>query len=230
MVGELKKVRAFVAIVLAIGVCTHGAEAAVSLATDPNAIAAYQGRTTFADSLVLPPFFASFINADVEFAVYDVGQFGLSFAGGDPSGGTEYVYAYQIFNMSTLTSPVTDFSVGLADNLDADDDTEPFVLPAGNVGYLDYVTGTVAPSDAFLSPALPVTPTQAHWSFFGPTIGAGQVSEILLFTSLVGPELDTATVAGDWAATMPLPSPTPEPATLALLTIGAGYMLRRRKR
>ena len=223
MLGGLRKAGLVASVAMAILICAPVRADPISLATDGNAMSSFQGKTTFTVD-----FFGFRVNADVEFAVYAPGQFNLSFAGRDPSGGTERVYAYQIFNLTTLTSDITDFTLGLLDVLDVDKDIEPFTVD--NVGFFDYSTGTVAPSSSYLSPTLGSNPTQARWEFFATTIAPGQVSEILLFTCPAPPEEDSATVAADWSASEPLPSPTPEPATLALLSLGAGFMLRRRKR
>ena len=171
------------------------------------------------------------IAVDVDYCVYAPGQFELSFPGQDPTGGTEYVYAYQIFNdldPHPVTMPgfnpdyVGRFSVGL----DADEG-------AGNGGY---VAGTgAAPSDV---DTIGAASTQAGWDFTDAQMHYPSVSAVLFFTSPNLPELDTATASGAYPTnpqTLPsemLPSPSniPEPATLALLGTGITLEAGRRRR
>ena len=71
----------------------------------------------------------------------------------------------------------------------------------------------------------------AGWDFNSPTLNYGSTSDVLLFTSPFPPEEDTATVSGGaHIKTENLPSPTPEPATFALLAVGAAVALARRRR
>ena len=69
---------------------------------------------------------------NVDYCVYAPGQFSLSFpAWDDPTDGTQYVYAYQIFNDVDRSypskAPVVRFSVGL---------NGPFEEEANNIGYI----------------------------------------------------------------------------------------------
>ena len=72
------------------------------LATDGNAIGAFQGSVNMANSFQPIPGYPLFynVNADVDFAVYapNLGSsnFDLTFGpGADPSGGADFVYAYR---------------------------------------------------------------------------------------------------------------------------------------
>src|SRR5262245_23020689 len=69
-----------------------GSAAAGPLVGDPAAMLGWSGNKNFNNP--------GKIQADVNYAVYAPGQFSLSAALGnpfDPSGGTDYVYAYEIF-------------------------------------------------------------------------------------------------------------------------------------
>ena len=73
--------------------------------------------------------------------------------------------------------------------------------------------------------------TQVGWRWewetelsFPYSVSPASVSAVLLFTSPYGPELDTATVAGAWPAGAQLPSPIPEPGTLAVILAGAAFL------
>ena len=90
------------------------------LATDGNAIGAFQGSVNMANSFQPIPGYPLFynVNADVDFAVYapNLGNsnFDQTFGpGADPSGGADFVYAYQVFNLASMSSSITSFSVGL---------------------------------------------------------------------------------------------------------------------
>ncbi len=199
------------------------------LQSDSNAIVAFRGITNMSASFM--GMFSA--NADVEFAVYapNVGasNFDATFGGGaDPTNGAEFVYAYQVFNLTALASPVTSLTVGL------DGDEYNVFSPPVNVGFVAG-TGTIAPSaSAFVTPGLPTAPTSVRWDFLSPTIPITTSSEVLFFTSSDGPEWDNGTIGADWSATSTAPSPmpttaVPEPVTVSLLALGGLACLRRRR-
>ena len=177
------------------------------LATDTNAMPAWQGTQTYLCSGGNMGF-APFLHADVDYAVYAPGDFGL---GDDPSGGEDYVYAYQIFH------------TGLEGNNpifgDGDDSVKQFTVgldgdeAADNIGYL---VGTGLAPDSHL-----FNTTSAVWNYDANVIPPGDPaphSAILLFTSPNSPEWDTGVVLGVGAlGEEALPSPIPEPGTLCLL-------------
>lgn len=176
---------------------------------------------------------AQSLKANVEFAVFAPGQFALAGLGADPSGGTDFVYAYQIYNDQGGTKQLLNFTVGFAGGNE---------LPA-NITWNQF-TGGIDPEgganpDAQFIPA--GTPkTSAKWDFSASsplfTSGAGKFSDILIYTSPYKPEWDNGTLQGTSAFgnQQQLPSPSnvvPEPASLVLGAIGmAAVMLFRRAR
>ena len=204
------------AIVLAVS----GTALAGTLASDGNATA--QGTEVFSATVPGFPELGS-LEAVVEYAVYSPGDFDTSFPGGDPSGGSDYVYAYQMFN--TGPNELDQLTVGL----DAGDD-------ATFIGVIDDTVGDVGvnpnPSGVTFQGTVPNF-TSAKWTYNpDPGVPNGGKSRILFFTSPNSPELDSATVlAGSIADTQQLPSPVPEPTTLALAMLGLiGCAMRYRRR
>ncbi len=184
------------------------------LADDANALAAWRGNV-----LTSHTYGGVTLDVDLQYAVYDIGQY----PGVDPSGGTELVYAYQIFNEAASTVGVTVLSVGLgADH------------GAGNVGFdasvgAPGIAGGVAPDISTIGSS------SALWAFGwlnGSEIDPGKHSAVLLFTSPNGPQLNSATLT-DGGLPLPggeVPSPTPEPTSLVLLAAGMIGLLRKRRR
>ena len=195
-----------------------GAASAGLLLDDPRGLIGWKGTVRFE---ALPNLFV-----DVEYNVYAPGpDFETSFgAGKDPSNGAQYVYAYQILNNvnpnpDPVKDYVTSFSVGLSDG-----DEQPASI--GSVA----VTGGTNPTLKYFSPEPPLVPSTATWKFI-PSMKYPAFSNILIYTSPYGPELDNATVGGYSFDTHSVPSPTPEPATLALVAagLGAARSFRRRR-
>jgi hypothetical protein len=199
------------------------------LPTDPAALAAWQGTTSFSFT---NPVTLRVLETDVEFAVYAPGQFSSSAALGLPvlplGAVNHYVYAYQVYNnLNGLGDvDVTQFSVGFQDLIDGSDDLE---MPA-NASFLPgFGTNPGPPS---LGP--PALPTSVVWTWNPPLDDATmQFSTILYYTSPFAPELDTATVNGTVAATTrPMPSPLPEPSSVVLALFGFAALIfgyRRRR-
>ena len=192
-----------------------GSALATPIASDLNAIPAWQGTQRFQ---AYDAGLGATIDVDVEYAVYQAGDYEDS--GTDPSGGTEYVYAYQIFNDLAGDVLVSSFSVGLDSAADPDD----IGSDAGSG-----TAGGTAPSASAFSGS---PPTSAVWYFFNDTIDPpGEYSEVLIFTSPNGPQWAPATVMDSGLSDIQnLPSPIPEPATLALMGLGGAFALIRRWR
>ncbi len=210
-------------------VAAQGAMA--GLATDINTFVdgnsyVWSGSQEYKNTPVFPQ-----LHVDVEYAVYGRAGFDLSFPTNTlpAATGTQYVYAYQIFNdlnphaggavWAGSEDYVQVFTTGLNDG-----DEE-----AANPGY---VAGTgVAPISS-----IPTT-ASAKWTFLdmaGKTrVHYGDVSAVLYYTSPHPPEWDNATVQGYNASTildsLPSPGQIPEPTTLLLLTLGAVAACRRKR-
>ena len=206
----------FVGLMAIAGFACVGVAQAGPLPLDGNAIAGYHGTSA--------PFFSSqfgtSISASVEYAVYAPGQFNTSFgAGADPSAGTQFVYAYQLFNTgdSATSLALTAITVGLNTG-----------NQGANIGSLPIVNGNYGqlPNSASFSgsPA-----TSARW-FYNPTsLPLGAASQVLLFTSPHGPTFKTSSVqGGGLGASQPLPTPVPEPGTIALAILGCAGLLAAR--
>ena len=191
--------------------------AAGPLNGDGNAIAGFSGSQHFSGGF---PGFG--FEADVDYAVFEPGDFELSYPGEDPSAGSEYVYAYQIFNQGP--NSIALLSVGMSGG-------------AGEATFLAEFGAGQPPRDMhFAEPAPPYT--SALFDFLIPApatpVAAGGNSTILLMTSEHAPHFDNSTVRDTFslAGSGPLPSPAsiPEPGTIYLLAIGAVLLLVRATR
>ena len=162
------------------------------------------------------------VGATVEYAVFTPGTYTHT----DPSGGQEYVYAYRITAdpvISTTYGPDT-FSVGLAYDHTAhrnvsgahnatDDSTfGSFTAASVNVGPTSFVASFLSTPDNQLDP--------------------GTASDVVLFTSPHNYTFFPATISdGGLGQTLALPSPAPEPASLALIMgLAVPALMRRRQR
>jgi len=207
---SLNPLRTLLALVI---VAASASAFAGPLPTDPNALPGWQGTTSFLGSA------AGFnLKVDVQYAVYAPGAFGSSAALGfpaaaDPSGGTEYVYVYEAFNLPTSTALFQGLSVNLV----------PGAVPPGSTKIGNTATtpegGIIPNSSAFIG----ATPNNAKWGFTTNTVPAGSHSDILLFTSVHGPQFRISSIQGGHTtiASAQLPSPVPEPSSIALSIVGA---------
>ena len=225
-------------IAFVVSVLTVSVGHAAILDTDTNAMPGWYGSTLLSG---IDPFIGYYkVAADVDYAVYAPGQFDLTFgAGSDPSGGTEYVYAYQMHNRdASESSTIKSLSVGLdGDSGRPGHLAEPLNgSPLGYVSFLDDVLfgdfGLDPDDSRAVPPSGPPSPTSMRWDFEQnnlPTLLPGMSSDILLFTSPAEPEWDSGTLDAAWAGSGSLPSPSPEPATMGLLALGGLAILKRRK-
>jgi len=202
-----------VTLLVTLGLATGAAQAGV-LASDPNAMPAWRGTVTNSyvyDGIVL--------DIELDYAAFDVGNY----PGTDPSGGAEYVYAYQVASLATSNVGLRVLSVGLEVNTGANSIGED--TSAGAPGAAGDVANDLASIGA----------TSAKWGYgltTGPELLTGQISNLLLFTSPNPPRLNNVAVTdgGLPVNVGEVASPTPEPATLALLGIGAMGLLRKHRR
>jgi len=187
------------------------------LPSDPNALGGFsQGTTAFIGTNG-----PLTIKSNVEFAVYAPGKFDLSFgAGADPSGGSQYVYAYEVFNTGVggLDRAISLFTVAL----------QPTAL-AQNIEFLPHAFGFFGQDPVSSSFGGGPPPTSARWDYSTATVPIGGNTQILLFTSPKGPTLQSAGVQGGGVpSSNVLPSPIPEPASWTLLVIGSVALAYRR--
>ncbi len=182
------------------------AQAGLLSANSGGAMPGFTGTQLFDDN-----FFGFTVSANVDFAVFAPGTFGVAFPGLDPSAGAHYVYAYQIQNLDTDISKMT---VGV----DGDE-------TLGTVGFISSLGLTDPTTSSYVGSG----PTSAAWDFTVPNpLTIGNSSAVLFFTSAEAPELDLSTVAAAWSNTHDLPSPVPEPASLALMGLGLGLAIVRK--
>jgi hypothetical protein len=218
---QLMKIASRSACVVAV-IClalTSVPAAAGPLPLDPNAMGGVNQGTS-----VFP--LATFggvlsLSAKVDFAVFAPGKFNLSYPGQDPSGGTQFVYAYEVFNTSPNPgpTPISVFSVGILPVSGG-----PPAAAAAHIEHLPLVVGTPPDNSSFSS-------TSAVWDYSTVNLAVGANSDILLFTSPHPPTMQAASVGGNGLGTgNNLPSPIPEPSTMILLAIGGAALLMFRRR
>lgn len=236
MSGSLKNYRAVVFGVLAIALLSLPTDATGGLISgDSNALNGWHGtlQWTGTSNPEYPPL--KYLYANIDYAVYAPGEFVKTFTGWtDPSGGTQYVYAYQLFN-DAHTPPSDDaaiktFTVGIHSGEQ---------IAGVYYGTIDD-TGT----------ATDKTPTSWVWSgtptaasivgtFSSPStrITVGSRSVFLYFTSAYGPTWDHTNMIGypyactDQSNQFYLPAPVPEPGMLSILAVaGVAYVLSHRWR
>ena len=176
------------------------------LFNDPNALAHWSGERNLTAS---DGTFS--INATVDFAVYAPGKFNATFGSADLSGGAEYVYAYQVFNVTDAASEeISKLSVGL--------------VPLSGAHNIGIVTSPPVLSGGVVPDIYRLSGGSARWNFDDPTIAYGDHSPVLFFTSPDAPRWLSSSVQDGLPAWALLPSPmaAPEPTTLALLLLGGG--------
>jgi hypothetical protein len=171
--------------------------AKASLCGDPNAMTGFTGTTSFDITVSNIS-----LNADVEYAVYAPG----TYPGKDLTGGSEYIYAYQIFNRPHTNVAIDFFSVGISSGVTID-----------NI----YTDNTYGSSPGYgVDPLLSnIFAQSAGFIFAAVSLNKRECSNVLIFTSVLSPTMGFGTISGGGACVMAaLPTPSvPEPATIVLL-------------
>jgi hypothetical protein len=156
----------------------------------------------------------------VDYAVYEPDSYSGSISFPDD----EYVYAYQFFNSNDSDVAVNVFSVGLSPSLPVDS--------AGNASFdiLFGEPGGIPPTDQSVEPQSLVL--YLFLSATGQSVGSGDHSAVLLFSSESGPTMGFGSISGGvlGSTAVELPTPIPEPATLVLLLAGSLIALKRKRR
>jgi hypothetical protein len=172
--------------------------AKASLNNDPNAMTGFTGTAAFNITVSTVS-----LKGNIDYAVYAPG----TYPGSDHTGGSEYIYAYQIFTSPKDNVAIDFFSVGISNGATID-----------NI-YTDKTYG--------LSPGTGIDPSLSNifaqsvgFVFASPSLNPRDWSNVLIFTSANSPTMGFGTISGGGAsgmATLLTPSPVPEPATIALL-------------
>ena len=194
------------------------------LPTDPAAMTGWKGTQAFVSPMP----------ATVDYAVYALGQFSASAAlhhPVDPSGGQDWVYAYEIFAGSTTVLTLT---VGI----------QPGAVPQSYVG-------TNRISDWSFSPELGGPPdtglskvfynwdsdllavSNVRWTNSpngsNPVLWKNTHSDILYFTAPFAPQWFNSSLSGGGSnineQNLPSPNPVPEPGTAVLAAIAGAFLL-----
>ena len=179
----------------------------------------YQGRLYFSDANV---------TGYVDFAVYDtLAPYGNEWTFTAPGTG-QYIYAYQIFSDAGSSAAIEFFTI-----MGIDDPPTLHNLDGINTmntqnpweGY-PLITGCVAPTNSFSN----TNPgeTRATWEFAGGILVADKYSWFLIFSSpndWTEGRYDMSPPAGDDI----VPTPNPEPCTLALLGLSSTILFAKRK-
>jgi len=167
-------------------------------------------------------------SGDVDFAVFAPGSFQTfldgEYGGGtynDPTNGAEFIYAFQV---AAANGAIQTLNAGL----DMGADTGSLGSPQSFAASGDTGPNTTTFND-----------TSARWDWgFASSIAAGQTSDLLFYSSNVGPKPDQVTIGSQFlldqadSGQFDYASPVPEPTSAFILFVGIGTagMFARRKR
>ena len=214
--------RACVAALLCVTPLLLGVVHGGPLPTDPAAMPDWQGSVNFSGSN--PPLFNETLEVTVDYAVYAPSSFASSAAlnfPADPSGGTNFIYAYQLIHSTAGSANVANLSVGFSPGAIPNSSTWIGSDPAG-------LASPVSPLFESLIDGGSGYKQNALWVFF-PNLGGNNYSEILYFASEFAPGWINASMQGSSStiATANLPSPmhAPEPGACTLAAMGALCLL-----
>ena len=147
----------------------------------------------------------------VDYAVYAPGDFTGASALED-----KYYYCYQIFDSST-SAPISKFTFDLDSG-----------VTAYSPGSFVFSAGDITPNaESFNAPIVTY-----FFNTRGNNITANHNSSVLFFAADSGPviDIDSGTITGASGTTVSLPAPTPEPASILLLTLATPFLLKTRRR
>ena len=227
-------------IALAIAASVYGASAHAGILASPvdNTTGIIKGNTAVSGSTV--PSLGQ-IDGSVDWSVFAPGsgfqQFlsdnGLALV--EDFSPSNYVYAYQVFNVASQSPgfppfvPPADIDLSFVTvGLDSGD-----VVVPGSIGSLSTAVGDHLPfaEATSFSGVVPNNVTSAGWGFFtnggvSDTIPVGEQSGLLFFASPSPPEFDNVDLAAGAPSAstidgVPSPGVIPEPAALSLLVIAS---------
>lgn len=161
----------------------------------------------------------------VDYAVFAPGQFAAAggvfnpFAGFGAAAASEYIYAYQIYNVGVAHGGLSNANLSSL-NIQFG--------PVGTISSLGYDTAFDAGTNATI--AFNFSPT-ASYLFFAPPLAVDSYSAILLLSSAQAPTLQaiSSVIDGGNAINGFLPAPIPSPAAAVLGLIGLGMIGARRR-
>jgi hypothetical protein len=181
-----------------------------SLYNDPAAITGFTGRASFDISQL-----DSYLRVDVEYAVYAPG----TYPGQDLTGGSQYIYAYQVFNSNRSNVAVDFFSVEIISGASAD-----LIYADDTYGY--------GPGSGIEPSSLHIFAQSAGFVFASQQLNPRKWSDVLIFSSVHSPTMGVGTVTGGGLCGMEIlvtPSTVPEPATILMIGQGLLMLINRKK-
>jgi len=189
--------------------CDSFAVVVIPLDSDTSAISGWYGSQSFSGSG-----YGCTFDGEVDYAVYAPGTYGgsLTFSG------DHYVYAYQLFNDNISNVVIDTFQMG-----------KLAAVPVASAisDHFYSVPGGIASGPQY------IMSENVLYLFMAQSVGAGQYSTVLLFSSPSMPTWGAGVVSGGVTGGVVvdnLPTPIPEPATVMILGGGVLMMNVTRKR